>query len=79
MEHLKEEEVEVEEDIVTTNIDREAAPDVLTQTKNLIEIERGVKEGMKVEIEGTDRGLRAMMIGITIEIKNFKGFLSVQR
>ena len=79
MEHLKEEEDEVEEDIVNTNIDREAAPDVLTQTKHLIEIERGVKEEMKVEIEGTDRGLRAMMIGITIEIKNFKGFLSVQR
>ena len=79
MEHLKEEEVEVEEDIVITNIDRKAAKDVLTQTKNLIETERGVEEGMKVEIEGTDRGLRAMMRGITIEIKNFKGCLSVQR
>ena len=79
MEHLKEEEVEVEEDIVITNIDRKAAKDVLTQTKNVIDTERGVEEGMKVEIKGTDRVLRAMMRGITIEIKNFKGCLSVQR
>ena len=79
MEHLKEEEVEVEEDIVITNIDRKAAKDVLTQTKNAIDTERGVEEGMKVEIKGTDRVLRAMMRGITIEIKNFKGCLSVQR